>query len=134
MDDNAPGLSSDDRKFMNLMSDNINVNDEGCLEMPLPLKEDSLLPNNRREVSSRTANMLNRLKRDEEKFSKCNESIIKALDKGHIEIVSNDQPAEIGKSWWLPIFSVQHPKTLPRSMMEYLSTKCYYKVQTSITK
>ena len=39
-DDNVLDLSRSDRKFLELINDHISVNEEGKLEMSLPLKED----------------------------------------------------------------------------------------------
>ena len=48
-DDNKPGTSAEDRKFLEIMNHSVVKNDAGSWEAPLPLREPSKqLPNNRK--------------------------------------------------------------------------------------
>ena len=47
MDDNRPGMSVEDRKFINIMKSSLARNESGSWEMPLPVCEEfNRLPNN----------------------------------------------------------------------------------------
>ena len=63
-EDELPGLSRDDKKFLDIMESGISINQKGNLEMPLPFKNVSKLPNNRSAVYMRTVNTLSLVKKD----------------------------------------------------------------------
>jgi len=113
VDDDAPGESVEDRRFLDFVETNMNVNDSGCITVGLPFKsEDTVLPNNKLSVYHRTKNTLRKLKSDEGKLQHCVKIMSKNLAAGHIEKVpENEQvPLNPGKAWWLPVFPVTHPK------------------------
>ena len=60
-DDNTPGLSQDDRKFLDILSTGISITEEGSIELPLPLKSCDL-PDNRIPFLMRTKTTLAHLK------------------------------------------------------------------------
>ena len=106
-DDDTPGLSQDDRKFLDILSTGITITEEGSIELPLPLKSCDL-PNNRIPVLMRTKTTLARLKGQPTKLQSCIESMEKNLKCGYIEKVPPEQISS--PSWCLPIFAVTHPK------------------------
>lgn len=112
-DDEEPGLSVQDRKFLTIMGDGVKVSGEGFLQMPLPFKKDNpVLPDNHLAVFKRTLNTLTRLKGDPVKLQQCLDTMKKYMVANQVETVPRDQltPAAPGKSWFLPVFPVIHPK------------------------
>ena len=112
-DDELPGLSNEDRKFLEKVEHEINVNESGNIVLPLPFRNDKpKLPDNHVQVFCRTKNALNRLAKDERKLEQSLEVMGKYLFNGHVEVVPDDElkPKIPGCAWWLPVFAVTHPK------------------------
>ena len=82
--DEFPGMSQDDHKFLEVMKNGLKITAEGDIQLPVPVKEVKL-PCNKTAVFHRSRNVLNRLKQDETKLESCRSSIQKSLDAGHIE-------------------------------------------------
>ena len=109
-DDELPGLSKDDEQFINIMKNNVSVTKEGNLQLPLPMKDDLPLPNNKNAVYNRTFNTLARIKRDPNKLNRCLEVMGRYLSDGHVRQIPHDEShVEKGKAWWIPIFAIEHP-------------------------
>ena len=110
-DDDQPGKSILDKKFIEMMDNNVVVDAEGSVEAPVPLKCEDDLPFNRTAVFHRTKSTLQRLRSRESDLSDCMASMEKSLKLGFVEKVPvwdvNAYPR--GRSWWLPIFSVYQP-------------------------
>ena len=111
-DDELPGLSKNDERFLNIVSQKMDRNSDGSIVMPLPFKTDHVnLPNNMNAVYNRTRNTLSRLHRDPDKLAKCIEAMGKNISAGHVEKVP---PGKLepppGKSWFIPVFPVLNPK------------------------
>ena len=110
VDDDYPGLSSDDRNFISIMNSNVKITSEGNIELPLPLKSKSL-PDNRAAVYMRSQKTLLKLKSEPVKVNACIESMKKSLDAGYVEMISpKQQPPIPGFTWYLPIFCVKQEK------------------------
>ena len=112
-DDELPGLSKNDEKFLSTVFEGIHTNDAGNIVLPLPFKDENVqLPNNQAEVYHRTKNTLARLKKDTEKLTASVTTMQKYIDAGHVEEVPMEEysPKRPQKSWWIPIFPVTHPK------------------------
>ena len=120
-DDEEPGPSVYDKKFCDIMQQGVNVNGQGNVEAPVPLKNEDPLPCNRWAVYYRTKNMLDRLKGKPKEMNKCIASIDASLKAGYIEQVP-DSERDIfkeGRAWWLSIFAVWHPhKDKPRMVCD----------------
>ncbi|XP_030843475.1 uncharacterized protein LOC115924777 [Strongylocentrotus purpuratus] len=86
-EDTEEMVSHDDRKFMQKMKDGIHRRDDGHFEMPLPLKTDVQLPNNKPTFM---------------------ENII---EKGYAEKVPDEELDLDNKAvWYIPHHGVYHPK------------------------
>ena len=109
-DDDSPGLSRDDQRFIDLIHSETKVNEKGNIEMPLPLRNDLVLPNNRIAVLQRTKNTLERVKRDTVKLKQCTDIMDKYLKAGHVEQVPPNEVDECKLTNYIPIFPVQNPK------------------------
>ena len=106
-DDEQPGLSVEDREFLDSMKGGAHTTTTHNLELPLPLKE-TKLPDNKIAVRVRTQITLNRLTQEPNKLESCLESMQRNLDRGYVEKCSG--PCEPGLGWYLPIFCVIHPQ------------------------
>lgn len=108
--DDSPGLSIEDKKFVDIMEQGFERDSEGCWCAPLPFRENRrLLPSNRIHALHR-ANLLTRgLQKDPDKKRHVVEFMGKILDNGHAEIAPPlSSPEE--EHWYLPLFAVYHPK------------------------
>ena len=107
-DDEMPGLSQQEQRFMDIVLDNIHINEEGNITLPLPLKkEDQKFPDNKQAILNRTRNTLNRVKRDGQKLQKCLAAMQQHIDANHVEIVPATELKEPQEEvWYLPIFPV----------------------------
>ena len=105
-DDDAIGLSNEDRKFMSIMTIGLRITGTGKIELPMPLKRVDL-PNNRNQVYHRTVNTLSRIKREPLRLKACLESIQTSLDSDFIEVVpDNEAEVAINETWYLPVFCI----------------------------
>lgn len=110
-DDEFPGNSRNDLRFLRIVSDGIHINREGFITMPLPWKDDSVtFPDNRQAVFNRASNTLNKIKRDEDKLQKCLLAMQNNIDDRHVERVSDEGLAKVepGNFWYLPVFPVSN--------------------------
>ena len=60
-DDELPGKSKEDADFMAIVSNSVCVNEKGHIELPLPFKENAILPDNRKAVHHRSKATLSKL-------------------------------------------------------------------------
>ena len=111
IDDELLGPSKEDYRFIELMNNEVTVTKEGNLQLPLPFKDHSPLPDNKFAVYGRSYNTLQRLQRDPEKLDKCIKVMANYIRDGHVrQIPLNELETQKGKAWWLPVFAVTHPK------------------------
>ena len=111
-DDDLPGKSSYDRKFMSIMESNICPSREGNIQLPLPLIH-SNLPDNKSAVYMRSSKTLNKLKSDPVKLDACIQSMEKNLEARFVEQVPiNEVNYPQNDVWYLNVFCVEHPKKL----------------------
>ena len=103
-DDNLPGPSQEDLKFTKLMEEEIVVNEQGNLQLPLPLR-DVKLPDNRVTVYHRTKNTLDRLRRAPEKLKSSLEVFDSYLTAGHVEPITSSSNVSSAINY-IPIFPV----------------------------
>lgn len=109
-DDDEPGLSVEDKIFIEIMSSEVTINKSGSIQLPIPFRETSPLPNNKNAVYHRTKNTLGRLQRDPVRLKSCMDSVEQDLKAGHLEVVPSEEQNPLHKAWWLPIFPVFNPK------------------------
>ena len=70
-DDEEQGLSQNDKEFLTIVTEGVKVDEDGNLELPLPLREGVSLPQFSAHVFKRSENTLNKLKKDSEKMAGC---------------------------------------------------------------
>ena len=123
-DDDEPGLSRDDQKFLDIMSSGANINEKGNIELPIPFYNDANLPNNKNAVFHRTKNTLARLQKQPEQLKSCLDTIKNDIQRGLIEPVPAKELDSINAfTWWLPIFTVYNPKKNKTRMVYDASAK-----------
>ena len=108
-DDDHLCISRDDESFLDILSEGTQVNEKGNLQIPLPFKKESWLPDNKVAVYQRTRNSLSRIRRDPSKVDKCVQTMQKYIDGGHVEPV-NGKSANKQLLNYIPVFPVTHPK------------------------
>ncbi|VDI05826.1 Hypothetical predicted protein [Mytilus galloprovincialis] len=108
-DDDKPGLSRDDREFIESMDTNLWKDSSGNWSAPLPFRQDrQVLPNNRNLAWKRAKGLDANLRKDLQKREHFFTFMNTILEKGHAEKaphINDDQ-----EQWYLPIFGVYHPK------------------------
>lgn len=104
--------SIEDRKFREILSKGIHKTENGNLEAPLPFKTDDVsLPNNKKYCLRRLLALKRKLICDDRLKADYLAFMQKTLDRGHASQVPTDQlNASKGKVWYLPHFSVYHPR------------------------
>ena len=104
------GLSVEDRRFLQIMEENI-TEVGGHYQLPLPLRNQDLqLPNNRVQALSRLASVKRKLLADESIRTKYVGIVQKMIDAGYAwrADTSKDKP---GKVWTVPHFVVHNQNT-----------------------
>ena len=111
-DDEMPGLSVEDKKFISIVDNNVIKNDAGNLQIPLPFKDQNVsFPDNRESVYRRQRTTLSRLSKYPTKLNDSLDFMSKLIQSNHVEqIKAEDISCE--RKWFLPIFPVIHPKKL----------------------
>jgi hypothetical protein len=108
-DDEKPGMSVDDREFLQIMHGNLQKDSNGNWIAPLPFRQPRLkLPNNRPLALRRAKALDINLQKNptkKEHFLKFMDGI---LEHGHAEIAPPLSEEE--ECWFLPIFGIYHPK------------------------
>ena len=112
-DDDSQGLSQNDEEFLKIISSSIKTNEKGFLEMPLPLKTNFKLPDNKIAVLQRTKNTLARIRREPEKTKRCVETMQTYINAGHVEEInptSDSKTKSRELTNYIPVFPISHPK------------------------
>ncbi|XP_067945302.1 uncharacterized protein [Watersipora subatra] len=109
-DDSDTLSSQDDIKFMEILSTGTVQRNDGYFQMPLPFRSRPKLPNNRLQALGRLASLTNKFKTDPSYKEKYTEFINELIQKGHAEEVHESNKPESGEMWYIPHFSVKHPR------------------------
>ncbi|XP_069133222.1 uncharacterized protein [Argopecten irradians] len=108
-DENKPGLSVRDRKFLQIMETEFMKNEEGSWTAPLPFIEPrERLPNNREAALKRARSLEISMKRNSKKKEDMFTFMGGIIEKGHAEVAPST-PEEQEK-WYLPLFGIYHPR------------------------
>ena len=110
-DDNKPGTSAEDRRFMTIMENDMVKDRNGSWKAPLPLRCDLKdLPRSRENAMKRlksTARTLHRKATMEEQYFGFMQNI---FDNDHAEKIPEEEMKPEKPCWYLPLFAVYHPK------------------------
>ena len=101
-------MSVQDRKFIKCMEEGYQRDQNGRVTLPLPFKEEPVLPDNRQQVLSLTYKLRTKLKKDPAYHQQYKEFMTKLLQRGHAERVSQEELKTPG--WFVTHFGVMHPK------------------------
>ncbi|XP_046562259.1 uncharacterized protein LOC124271225 [Haliotis rubra] len=107
--DGRPGLSTEDRHFLEILDEDMYQGENGTWTAPLPMRNPRPhLPNNKLQAKQRAQALHKSLNKDENKKKQMAEFMTSILKAGHAEIappVENDKEV-----WYLPLFGVRHPR------------------------
>ena len=109
-EDELPGDSQYDKKFLDKVEAEICKNGRGNVQMPLSFKDESDFPDNSKAVYMRTKNTLLRIAKDLPVAAKCVETMQSYIDQGHVEQLANGDRGLKGRTNYIPVFPVTHPK------------------------
>ena len=100
-------LSTEDRRFLQIMKNNIKLID-GRYEVPMPFRDEHpSMPNNRGYAIKRAESVKRKLLTDDSHRAEYVQFMSKVIDSGYARIA---QPLKPGESFWiLPHFAVYHP-------------------------
>ncbi|XP_064622351.1 uncharacterized protein LOC135484646 [Lineus longissimus] len=102
--------SVNDKRFIQLMKDEIHVRDDGHFETPLPLPDDVRMPNNRPMVEKRLKQLKGRLSKNQQYREDYKAFMDGLLKNGFAERVPEDElDMNNGKIWYIPHHGVYHP-------------------------
>lgn len=110
-DDNKPGTSVEDRKFVQNMKHSLTKSESGNWEAPLPLHDGiEKLPNNREEALKRLKSTRGSLDKKPLVKQHYFDFMQKLFDNGHAEPAPKIQSDPPTLHWYLPHFGVYHPQ------------------------
>lgn len=103
--------SKEDKRFMDIVSNSINIQ-EGHYVVNLPFKsKDNVMPNNRKQADQRLLSLSRRFDRDNPFRDEYITFMNKVLDNGYASEVSlEDLSRDDGHEWYLPHHGVFHPR------------------------
>lgn len=108
-DDNKPGLSIEDRKFIDIMDKEFHLNSEGRWTAPLPFRSPrEPFPDNYQMALRRSKSLDASLHNNEVKKSHFLAFMQKILDNEHAELAPYIPAGK--ERWYLPLFGVYHPR------------------------
>lgn len=119
-DDEQLGLSSEDSQFLEIIGKGIHLNSIGNIEMPLPLRPNFKLPDNRHAVFNRTATTLKKMKSDN--LEACLKQMQKCLDNDQVEQVPTEELEKKHGVFYLPVFCVAEKRKKPRLVFDSSAT------------
>ena len=122
--DETPGLSTEDRHFIELMNREFKRDVHGKWTAPLPFCSNrSVLPNNHSQAMRRAMILDSSLKKNPTKLGHALEFMKNIFDRNHAEVAPPLKPNE--ECWYLPIFGVCHPLKPEKICMVFDSSACF---------
>ena len=103
------GLSREDQSWLRKVEDGVRFTD-GHYEIPLPLRDEEVFPNNRQQAEQRIKGLKKRMLRDEKYLKDYSKFVNELIEKDYAEKVSRDRlDAYWGRTWYIPHHGVYHP-------------------------
>ena len=110
-DDDTIGTSHENKLFIDLMDEQVDILPGGNIELPLPLRPNFELPDNKSAIYMRSKNTIASIKRDPTKTDKCRAAMQKNLDHNFVEeIPPNERSSDTKKCFYIPVFPVVQSK------------------------
>ncbi|XP_062570928.1 uncharacterized protein LOC134232947 [Saccostrea cucullata] len=123
-DDNIPGMSIEDREFLEIMEKKCHKDETGHWSSPIPLKSNrDRLPNNNEQALKRTYSLLTSFNQDPVKMNLAIKFMENLFTHGFAEEAPEVQEGE--ECWYLPIFPVFHPKKPNKIRVVFDSSAIY---------
>ena len=111
MNDETVGTSMDDKLFLCMMNERVEVLPNGSIQLPLPVRENVLIPDNRDDVRKRSFSTIKSIKKNAKKTQGCLTAMGKNIDLKFVEQVPSDELVlRKGKSCYIPVFPVIQSK------------------------
>ncbi len=106
--DEKPGLSQEDRTFLQVMDNDFQKHPSGNWVAPLPFRTPRpTLPNNRKQALKRAQLLDSSLQKNPVKKEHFVSFMKGVIDSGYAEVAP---PLDGEECWYLPLFGVYHPK------------------------
>ena len=109
-DDEQLGDSQENTEFTRIMEEGVRQSADGHLVIPLPFKANFELPKNQASIKHRSVNTLIRIDRKPEIAEKCQETLQKYWDMGHVEQLSSEFSDNPDMVCHIPVFPVVQQK------------------------
>ena len=91
MNDEAVGTSVDDKLFLCMMDERVEVLPSGSIQLSLPVCDNALIPDNRDDVHKRSYSMINSIKKNVRKLKAAYQPWVKILtSKSSRRYISNN--------------------------------------------
>ena len=105
-------FSGDDVKFLKIMQEGICRKANGYYEMPLPLRDEPVLPDNRNLALQRLGKLGHRMDRDPDFRKDYVTFMSNVIAEGYAELVPGKDDGTLQKRevWYIPHHGVYHPK------------------------
>jgi len=100
-------VSQEDIQFLHILEKEIQKDDDGHYQMPLPFKKTPTLPNNYSLAAKRLDHLKRKLSRNEEYFQEYSDFMKEIMKRGDAEEASNPNT---GQEWYIPHHGVYHPQ------------------------
>ena len=109
-DDDLPGISKEDKLFLDILEEGTITDSKGRLQIPIPFKPGAVLPKNRECVRRRSINTLGRISKKPELALACETTMAKYLEAGHVEELPVKTPENPLATNYIPVFPISHPR------------------------
>ena len=121
-----PKASMEDQRFLDIVDAGLHQRPDRHFEMPLPLKQNIQLPNNRAMTMKRLNQLKTKLMRDERFKSDYKTFMEDVMKKGHAEPVpTGELQGPIGRTWYIPHHAVYHPRKPEKIRVVYDCSAAY---------
>ena len=102
-------MSREDQLWLKKVENGVRSTNERY-EIPIPLRDEKVFPNNRQQAEQRAQGLKKRMQRDEKYLRDYSKFVSELIEKDYAEKVSRDRlDAYWGKTWYIPHHGVYHP-------------------------
>ncbi|XP_043222648.1 uncharacterized protein LOC122381925 [Amphibalanus amphitrite] len=103
------GLSREDQQWLKKVETGVRFIN-GHYELPVPLRDEQVFPNNRQQAEQRAQGLKKRMLRDEKYLRDYSRFVSELIEKDYAEKVSRESlDACWGRTWYIPHHGVYHP-------------------------
>jgi hypothetical protein len=103
-------VSIEDGRFLQIVKDGIKYKDDGHFELPLPLKDDTHLPDNRMMADKRLQSLKRKMLLDPQFRMEYTGFMSDLINNRYAEIIPPDEKPSTGNVWYIPHHAVYHAK------------------------